>query len=51
MALATLIGSILPALPFFFGDSLACVLASVAITILAAGVIGHYRGYLVTYGS
>jgi VIT1/CCC1 family predicted Fe2+/Mn2+ transporter len=49
MAVATLIGSVLPALPFFFGTSLACVLASVGITILAAAVIGHYRGYLVTY--
>jgi VIT1/CCC1 family predicted Fe2+/Mn2+ transporter len=50
MAVATLIGSVLPALPFIFGTSLACVLASIAITILAAGVIGHYRGYLVSYG-
>src|SRR6516164_3591116 len=41
MAVATLIGSVLPALPFFFGTSLACVLASVGITILAAAVIGH----------
>jgi len=49
MAVATLIGSVLPALPFIFGTSLACVLSSIAITILAAGVIGHYRGYLVTY--
>jgi hypothetical protein len=24
-------------------------LASVAITLLAAAVIGHYRGYVVTY--
>jgi VIT1/CCC1 family predicted Fe2+/Mn2+ transporter len=49
MALATLVGSVLPAIPFAFGTSLACVLASVAITVLAAGVIGHYRGYVVTY--
>ena len=49
MAVATLIGSVLPALPFFFGTSLAYVLASVGITLLAAAVIGHYRGYLVTY--
>jgi len=49
MAVATLIGSVLPAIPFIFGDSLACVLASVAITVLAAAVIGHYRGYFVTY--
>jgi VIT1/CCC1 family predicted Fe2+/Mn2+ transporter len=49
MASATLIGSILPAIPFFFGDSRACILASLAVTVLAAGVIGHYRGYLVTY--
>jgi hypothetical protein len=49
MALATLVGSALPAIPFAFGSSLACVLASAAITLLAAGVIGHYRGYLVTY--
>jgi VIT1/CCC1 family predicted Fe2+/Mn2+ transporter len=49
MALATLIGSVLPAIPFFFGASLACILASVAITLAAASLIGHYRGYLVTY--
>jgi VIT1/CCC1 family predicted Fe2+/Mn2+ transporter len=49
MALATLIGSVLPALPFIFGDTRACVIASIAITAVAAGVIGHYRGYLVTY--
>lgn len=49
MAAATLIGSLLPAVPFFFGTSLACVLASIAITLVAGAVIGHYRGYLVTY--
>ncbi|HME04389.1 MAG TPA: VIT1/CCC1 transporter family protein [Solirubrobacteraceae bacterium] len=49
MAVATLIGSVLPAIPFIFGDSKACVLSSIGITILAAGVIGHYRGYAVTY--
>ena len=49
MALATLIGSVLPALPFIFGTSTACVLASAGITVSAAAVIGHYRGYLVTY--
>jgi VIT1/CCC1 family predicted Fe2+/Mn2+ transporter len=49
MAVATLIGSVLPALPFIFGSSLACVLASVAITLIASAVIGHYRGYAVTY--
>ncbi len=49
MALATLVGSVLPALPFMFGTSTACVLASAGITILASAVIGHYRGYLVTY--
>ena len=49
MGVATLIGSVLPALPFIFCTSLACVLSAIAITIVAAGVIGHYRGYLVTY--
>src|SRR5208283_1327052 len=49
MAVATLVGSVLPALPFIFGDSRASVLASIAITIVAAGVIGYYRGYVVTY--
>ena len=49
MALATLIGSVLPAVPFVFGTSLACVLCSLGITLLAAGVIGRYRGYVVTY--
>lgn len=43
------LGSVLPALPFVFGTSLACILASVGITLLASAVIGHYRGYLVTY--
>lgn len=49
MAGATLVGSVLPALPFIFGTSHACVLASIVITLLAAGVIGHFRGYAVTY--
>lgn len=49
MAAATLIGAVLPALPFIFGTSLASVLAAITITILAASVIGHYRGYVVTY--
>ena len=49
MAVATLVGSVIPAVPFFFGDSRACIAASIAATVLAAGVIGHYRGYLVTY--
>jgi VIT1/CCC1 family predicted Fe2+/Mn2+ transporter len=49
MAVATLIGSVLPALPFIFGTSLACVLSSVLITIGAAGVIGYYRGYVFTF--
>jgi VIT1/CCC1 family predicted Fe2+/Mn2+ transporter len=49
MGVATLIGSVLPALPFIFGASLACILSSIAITITAAGVIGYYRGYAVTY--
>ncbi|MGO9885514.1 MAG: VIT1/CCC1 transporter family protein [Solirubrobacteraceae bacterium] len=49
MAVATLIGSVLPAIPFIFGDSRACIVALIAITMLAAGVIGHFRGYVVTY--
>ena len=49
MALATLVGSVIPAVPFLFGDSRACIAASIAITALAAAVIGHYRGYLITY--
>ncbi len=49
MAVATLIGAVLPAIPFVFGDSHACVAASIGITVVAAGIIGHYRGYLVTY--
>ena len=49
MAVATLVGSVLPAVPFLFGTSLACVLASIGITLAAAAVIGHYRGYIVTY--
>jgi VIT1/CCC1 family predicted Fe2+/Mn2+ transporter len=50
MALATLVGSVLPAIPFLFGTSTACIVASLAFTALAAAVIGHHRGYLVTYG-
>lgn len=49
MAAATLAGSVIPALPFLFGDSRACIAASIAVTALAAAVIGHYRGFLVTY--
>ena len=49
MALATLVGSVIPAVPFLFGDSRACIAASIAVTALAAAVIGHYRGYLITY--
>jgi VIT1/CCC1 family predicted Fe2+/Mn2+ transporter len=49
MGLATLVGSALPAIPFIFGVSDACIIASIAITLAAAGVIGHYRGYLITY--
>jgi len=49
MAVATLIGSVIPAVPFLFGDSRACIGASIAVTVLGAGFIGHYRGYLVTY--
>jgi len=41
--------TVLPAIPFIFGTSVGCVLASVAITLLAAAVIGHYCGYLVAY--
>ena len=49
MACATLIGSVLPAVPFIFGSSTACILASLAVTVLAAAFIGRYRGYVVTY--
>jgi VIT1/CCC1 family predicted Fe2+/Mn2+ transporter len=50
MAAATLVGSVIPAVPFLFGDSRASIAASIAVTALAAAFIGHYRGYLVTYG-
>ena len=49
MAVATLIGSVIPAVPFLFGNSRACIAASIAVTAVAAAFIGHYRGYLVTY--
>ena len=49
MAVATMVGSVLPALPFIFGSSLVYILASGAITLIAGGMIGHYRGYAVTY--
>ena len=50
MAAATLVGSVVPALPFLFGDSRPEIVASIAFTAVAASFIGHYRGYLVTYG-
>ena len=49
MAGATLLGSVIPAVPFFFGDSRACIAASIVVTAVAAAAIGHYRGYVVTY--
>ena len=49
MAVATLLGSVVPAVPFLFGDSGTCVAASIVATALAATIIGHYRGYRVTY--
>jgi hypothetical protein len=44
IAAATLAGSVIPAIPFAFGDSRACTAASIAVTFLAGAVIGHYRG-------
>ena len=38
MAVATLIGSVIPAVPFLFGDSRACIAASIAVTALAAAL-------------
>jgi hypothetical protein len=49
MGLATLVGSVLPALPFVFGAAVAVQVASGVVTFVAAGFIGHFRGYLVTY--
>ena len=49
MAAATLVGSVVPAVPFLFGDSRACIATSIALTAVAAGFIGHYRGYVLTY--
>jgi VIT1/CCC1 family predicted Fe2+/Mn2+ transporter len=49
MAAATLVGSVIPAILFAFGDSRASIAAALIVTFLAAAVIGHYRGYVVTY--
>lgn len=48
MAAATLVGSILPALPFALGYGTAQLIASGTLTIAAALTIGHYRGYRLT---
>ncbi|MGA2927924.1 MAG: hypothetical protein ABSG43_18400 [Solirubrobacteraceae bacterium] len=44
MGAATLIGSMLPALTFAFGDGTSQLTASGALTLTAALTIGHYRG-------
>ena len=49
MGLATLVGSVLPALPFLFGDGRGPQVASGVVTFVAAAFIGHFRGYVVTY--
>jgi VIT1/CCC1 family predicted Fe2+/Mn2+ transporter len=48
MAAATLVGSILPALPFALGYGTAQLIASGTLTVAAALTIGHYRGYRLT---
>ncbi|MDQ2759907.1 MAG: VIT1/CCC1 transporter family protein [Actinomycetota bacterium] len=48
MAAATLSGSILPALPFALGYGAEQLAGSGTLTIAAALVIGHYRGYRLT---
>jgi VIT1/CCC1 family predicted Fe2+/Mn2+ transporter len=48
MAAATLVGSILPALPFAFGYGTGQLIASGTLTIVAALTIGHFRGYRLT---
>jgi hypothetical protein len=48
MALAALIGSVLPTLPFIVGTSRACVPASIGIAVAAAAAIGRYR-FVITY--
>ncbi len=48
MAAATLVGSILPALPFALGYGTGQLIASGTLTIIAALTIGHFRGYRLT---
>ncbi len=48
MAAATLVGSILPALPFALGYGTSQLIASGTLTIIAALTIGHHRGYRLT---
>lgn len=48
MAAATLVGSILPALPFALGYGTGQLIASGTLTIIAALAIGHFRGYRLT---
>jgi VIT1/CCC1 family predicted Fe2+/Mn2+ transporter len=48
MGAATLTGSMLPALPFAFGDGTSQLVACGALTLTAALTIGHYRGYRLT---
>lgn len=48
MAAATLVGSILPALPFALGYGTGQLIASGMLTVIAALTIGHFRGYRLT---
>ncbi len=49
MAAATFLGSVLPALPFATGYGTGQLLAALAITVLAALLIGRFRGYRITF--
>jgi hypothetical protein len=49
MAIATLIGCVLPGIPFVFGNGTINIISAIIITLFAASYIGYYRGYKITY--
>jgi VIT1/CCC1 family predicted Fe2+/Mn2+ transporter len=50
MAAATLLGSIAPALPFLAGYGTVQVVTAGAIVLAGGFVIGHFRGYRISFG-
>ena len=49
MGAATFLGSVLPAVPFATGYGVGQLLAALAITVLAALLIGRVRGFGITF--